>query len=95
MMKPFKILREKMSKESQEASIIKTNKMLAEIAMLKPCPFCGAENPKISCDDFGWLQFKIRNEAWWIQCQEKHCYGLQQGSTKEKVIERWNKRNDR
>lgn len=61
---------------------------------LKSCPFCGTENPKISCDDFGWAQFKIRRQAWWIQCRAEHCYALQQGSTEEKVIARWNNRKE-
>lgn len=56
------------------------------------CPFCGSNNLKLSCDDFGWGQFRIRREAWWIQCQGEHCYALQQGSTQDKVIARWNKR---
>lgn len=52
------------------------------------CPFCGSNNLKLSCDDFGWGQFRIRREAWWIQCQGEHCYALQQGSTQDKVIAR-------
>jgi len=62
---------------------------------LLPCAHCGASNPHLSCDDMGWGQFKIRREAWWIQCQGAHCYALQQGSTKEKVIARWNRRTEK
>lgn len=59
---------------------------------LKPCPFCGTPNPKMSFDDLGWGQFKVRIRAHWIQCRGDHCYGLQQGSTEEKVVARWNGR---
>jgi hypothetical protein len=62
---------------------------------LKPCPFCGGDNLKISCDDLGQGIFRIRIKSWWIQCQGDHCYGLQQGSTEEKVIARWNARHDK
>ena len=65
---------------------------MTESIELLPCPFCRGTDMRISCDDFGYSQFKIRSQAWWIQCQDKHCYALQQASTKEKVIARWNKR---
>lgn len=59
---------------------------------LLPCPFCGDKHLNISCDDFGWAQFKVRRQAWWVQCQNDDCYALQQGSTREKAINRWNRR---
>lgn len=59
---------------------------------LKPCPFCGCKELNVSKEDWGRGLFQIRMESWWLQCQGEHCYAFQQGSTKKKVIERWNKR---
>ena len=61
---------------------------------LFPCPFCGDSNLLITCDDFGWARFRIRSQAWWIQCQSGNCYAMQHGSTREKAIMRWNMRNE-
>lgn len=57
-----------------------------------PCPFCGCKKANLFNEDMGWGLFRTRLEAWWIQCKGEGCYALQQGSTKEKVIARWNKR---
>lgn len=59
---------------------------------MSPCPFCGVQNVTVSCEDFGWGQFKIRRQAWWVQCNGEHCYALQQGSTEKKARDRWNTR---
>lgn len=61
-------------------------------AMLKECPFCKTENPKIWSDDFGYGKFKVKIVSWWIQCQAKDCHAIQQGSCEENVIRRWNRR---
>lgn len=56
------------------------------------CPFCGASDPKLSCDDMGFGQFRIRMLSWWIQCRAEDCHALQQGSCEENVVRRWNMR---
>lgn len=61
---------------------------------LKPCPFCGSTTIKLSNEEFGTGQFQQKIIGWWIQCQGESCYAIQQGSSMEKVINRWNKRTE-
>jgi len=82
--------------KKKPSTIGTTQKSKGAVSMseqLKPCPFCGGSEVAVQVDFLGLGKFKIRMESWWVQCQAEHCYGLQQGSTREKAIKRWNMRH--
>jgi hypothetical protein len=65
---------------------------MTETAKLLSCPFCGSEKVKMWNENLGTGKLRIPIFSHWIQCQENSCYAMQQGSSREKVIERWNRR---
>lgn len=60
---------------------------------LKPCPFCGNENPTLA-EIRSWV---VGNFVWFVGCENEGCYfGDSLGETfdsKEEAIEAWNKRS--
>lgn len=60
---------------------------------LKECPFCGGE-AKGWCEDWGKGLFGAEIKVFMVQCQADKCYAMQHGSTEEKVVKRWNRRDE-